>query len=111
MAWCVGLRGESSPVHLMPERGDLAYPVMPGAACHDADQHPRLRLEEVQHLNAAELATQHDPARTIDPVHLEEVLGDVEADGHRDALSGSLHGGRLFRSMPSTAPSLAHDAA
>jgi hypothetical protein len=92
----------------MPERGDLACPEMAGATCLDADQRLRLRLEEAEYLATAELPAQHNLASSVDRMHLEEVLCDVQADGDRDSLGGSLHGGRLLSLDASAAPSLAH---
>jgi len=74
--------------------GGKVWPVMAGATRLDADQHLGLRLEEAEHVAAAELAAEHDLAGTIDPMHLEEVLGDVEADGDRDGLCATIHCGR-----------------
>jgi hypothetical protein len=66
-----------------------------GATRLNADQRLGLRLEEAEHLAAAELASQHDLAGGVDAVHLEEVLGDVEADGDRNGRCG-LHDGWLL---------------
>jgi hypothetical protein len=73
----------------VPELGQLASPVVDRATGLEADQASRQGGEELEHLAARQLALERRAPLGIGAVHLEQVLGDVEADG------GDLHLGRL----------------
>jgi hypothetical protein len=75
-----------------------------GAGLH-ADEAPRQRFEERQHLTARELLANNDFLGRVDPVNLEHVLGDIQPDRASLHLDGSPHVIRLatitlWHSMP-----------
>jgi len=61
-----------------------------GAGLH-ADETRRQRFEERQHLAAPELLANHDFLGRVDPVNLEQVLGDIQPDRANLHLDGSPH--------------------
>jgi hypothetical protein len=65
----------------MTELGDFTRPVMSGTAGFHADQARRNLAKEVDDLLAPQLAGDGDLTRTIHSVHLEHVLGEINADG------------------------------
>ncbi len=66
---------------IMPQRLELARPEVAGAARLDADQ-TRLQLaEERHHLAPAQRSADDDLAGAVDAMDLENVLGQIEADG------------------------------
>ena len=65
----------------MTELGDFTRPVMSGSACFHADQARRNLAKEVDDLLAPQLTADNDLTRTIHAVHLEHVLGEINADG------------------------------
>lgn len=54
---------------------------MSRAACLHADQARRQTLEECQHIFAPERSVRDDPAGEVYRVDLEDVLGQIKADG------------------------------
>jgi hypothetical protein len=71
--------------HLVTELRQLPRPVVSGGARLEADEAGRQVGEELEHLLARQPALEHRPALGVGAVDLEEVLGEVEADG-RDLL-------------------------
>jgi len=65
--------------------------------------------EELHHLLAAQLPNEHDLALTVDAVNLENVLGEINANGANlhvdDPLSDSLKRSPYGTSMPERASS------
>jgi hypothetical protein len=55
-----------------------------------ADQAPRQRFEELQHLAPSEPFPDDDLFGRVDPVDLEHVLGDIQADRRNLHVEGSL---------------------
>src|SRR6516164_910107 len=72
------------------------------AASLNANQTRRQGLEERQYFRPLQLPPQYCLAGCIDPVQLEDTLGDVQTD------CGNLHGGRLLQLVALNSPSLAH---
>jgi hypothetical protein len=64
----------------MPELGDLAPPIMRGRTRLDPDQARRQFGEERQYLLATQRPAHHHCPRRIDPVHLEDLLGQIQPD-------------------------------
>jgi len=60
-------------LHFMPQLPERARPVLRTAARLHRHHASRLRLEEIQDLRPADLATQHHPARRIRTVHLKNI--------------------------------------
>ena len=54
---------------------------MSGSAGFHADQASRNLAKKLNHLLASQLSADDDVARTIHTVHLEYVLGEINADG------------------------------
>jgi hypothetical protein len=50
-------------------------------ACLHADETGGEPAKEVEHLLSAQLTDENDIAVSIDAVHLEDVLGQIDADG------------------------------
>jgi len=67
--------------HGVTELGDFARPMMSGSAGFHTDQARRNLAKEVDELLAPQLTADDDLARTIHAVHLEYVLGEINADG------------------------------
>ena len=65
----------------MTEFGDFTRPMMSGSTGFHADQASRNLAKEVDDLLAPQLAGDDGLARTIHAVHLEYVLGEINADG------------------------------
>ncbi|WFU46157.1 hypothetical protein QA640_45840 (plasmid) [Bradyrhizobium sp. CB82] len=65
----------------MTELGDFTRPMMRGSAGFQADQARGNLAKEVNDLLAPQLTNDDDLARTIHAVHLEHVLGEINADG------------------------------
>ena len=65
----------------MTKLGDFTRPMMNGSAGFHADQARRNFAKEVDDLLAPQLTADDDLARTIYAVHLEHVLGEINADG------------------------------
>ena len=63
--------------HLVPQRPDLARPVMRRATGLHANPRRRQRLEELEHLAAPQLLAQHRPLGRIHAVQLKNTLGRV----------------------------------
>src|SRR6516165_6426283 len=84
----------------MPQLPDLTRPIMRRAASLNANQTRRQGLEERQYFRPLKLPPQYCLASCIDPVQLEDTLGDVQTD------CGNLHGDGSFSSL--NGPSLAH---
>src|SRR6476469_2555265 len=85
--------------HRVTELGDVTRPVMSGSAGLHADQARRYLAKELDDLLASQLTGYHDFTCTIYAVHLEHVLGEINADGpnlHVDAPSGD----SLFNDHP-----------
>lgn len=83
----------------MTKLGDFTRPVMSSSAGFHADQARRNLPKEVDDLLAPQLPADDDLTRTIHAVHLEHVLGEINADGanlHMDAPSGD----SLFNDHP-----------
>ena len=66
--------------HLVTELPQLPRPVMGGGTGLQADQAGRQVGEELEHLLARQPAPEHRPTLGVGAVHLEQVLGEVEAD-------------------------------
>ncbi len=73
--------------HLVPQSRDLTRPEVARAARLDADQTGLQLGEERHHLAPAQRSADDDLAGVVDAVDLENVLGQIDADG------GYLHGG------------------
>jgi hypothetical protein len=82
----VGRRHQS---HRVTEGREFARPMMARAASFHADQTGRELAEEGHHLRPPERAPDENLARATDGVHLEDVLGQVDADGRDLHRSGS----------------------
>ena len=65
----------------MSEIGQLACPMMRRAAGFHADQAGRNLAEELEHLLAAQLPVDDDLAIAIGAMDLEDILGEIDADG------------------------------
>lgn len=74
------------------QRLQLASPVVSAGTGLNADEAGRQVREEGSNLVALQLLAQHCFPALVDPVNLENVLGQIEADRR------NLHGGRSFRS-------------
>lgn len=69
--------------------------MMGRAACLHADQTRRQALEECQHIFAPNRSVRDDPTGNVYRVDLEDVLGQIEADGKLQyEISVSLFHGR-----------------
>ena len=66
--------------HIVPERLELARPMVRCGAGFHADQAGRHLLEKADQLPAAELPRDHRLSRSVDAMHLEHVLGDIQTD-------------------------------
>ena len=75
--------------HLVPQRGQLAGPVIRPAAGLHADLRRRQPFEKAQHIAPAQLLAQHRLLRCIHPMQLENTLGRVDTN------SDNLAHGRL----------------
>jgi hypothetical protein len=69
--------------HVMTKRRQLARPEMGRGAGLHADQAGRQTGKEGDHLAAAETSPEDDVAYRIDAMHLEDMLGQIEADGRK----------------------------
>jgi hypothetical protein len=78
---------QTNPVAKLRE---LTRPIMGGGTRFHADEARRQRLEELQHLAAPELLPNDDLLGRVDPVNLEHVLGDIQADRGDLHVEGSL---------------------
>src|SRR6516165_6250692 len=67
--------------HGVTEPGDFTSPMMSGSAGFHADQASRKLAKEVDDPLAPQLTGDNDLARIIHAVHLEHVLGEINADG------------------------------
>src|SRR5215475_3452933 len=67
--------------HGVAEFGNFTCPMMSGSAGLHADQTSRKLAKDVDDLFAPQLTADDDLARTIHAVHLEYVLGEINADG------------------------------
>jgi hypothetical protein len=67
----------------MAERRQLARPEMGRGAGLHADQAGRQTGEEGDHPAAAETSPEDDVTYRIDAMHLEDMLGQIEADGRK----------------------------
>ena len=65
----------------MTKLGDFTRPMMGGSAGFHADPARRNLAQEVDDLLAPQLTADDDLARTIYAVHLDHVLGEINADG------------------------------
>ena len=65
----------------MAQGGEFTRPVMARAAGFHADQARRQLAEERHHLRPPQRASDDDLTAAADGVYLEDVLGQVEADG------------------------------
>src|SRR4051794_22759261 len=65
----------------MTELGDLAPPIMRAAAGLHGHRAGRQRCQERQKLAAAQLLAKDHRARTVSPMELKHVLGEIESDG------------------------------
>src|SRR5215218_845246 len=65
----------------MTELGDLAAPIMRAATRLHGHRAGRQRGQERQKLAAAQLLAKDHRARTVSPMELKDVLGEIEADG------------------------------
>ena len=65
----------------MTELGDFTRPMMSGSAGFHAYQASKNLAKEVDDLLAPQLTGDNNPASTIHAVHLECVLGEINADG------------------------------
>jgi hypothetical protein len=72
------LRRDQSDV--VAQTAKFTRPMMTARACLDPDQSFGQSGKERDDLGAAKPPTQHAPSLGIGAVHLEDVLGDVEAD-------------------------------
>ena len=99
---CVGWRDQPN---IVPQLAQFARPVVRRPARLHADQAGRQLAEKRQHLRAPHGPAHHDRARPIDPVHLKNLLRDIDAD-HANLFHGWLH-----LSWFPTDPTLAHQAA
>jgi len=78
---------------IVSERREFATPVMRRRACFHTDQTRRQLREEHHHLRAAQLLAEDDATVGPDAVKLENVLGEIDADG------GDLHGECLLEAL------------
>src|SRR6516162_9469983 len=67
--------------HGVTELGDFTSPMMSGSAGFHTDQASRNLAKEVDDLFPPQLTGNNDLAHTIHAVHLEYVLGEINADG------------------------------
>lgn len=74
----------------MPEFGQLACPMVGGAARFDADQARRQLCKERQNLLTTQCLADDNDARRINCMNLENALGQIKADG------GNLHVGGSY---------------
>ena len=74
----------------MPELHQLARPVMSRCARLHADQAVRQLLEKLDHLAASKLALDDDLPSSIDAMHLEHALSEIQADRGNLHVDGSL---------------------
>jgi hypothetical protein len=65
----------------MPELHQLASPVMGRRARLHANETGRKLPEELHHLLAAQLPNENNLALTVDAMDLENVLGEINANG------------------------------
>src|SRR3954462_5102974 len=65
----------------MTKLGDLAAPIMRAATGLHGHRAGRQRCQERQKLAAAQLLAKDHRARTVSPMELKDVLGEIEADG------------------------------
>src|SRR4051794_37465338 len=65
----------------MTELGDLAAPVVGARTRLHGHRAGRQRCQERQKLAAAQLLAKDPRARTVSPMELKDVLGEIEADG------------------------------
>jgi hypothetical protein len=76
--------------HPVAKLREFTCPVMGRGAGLHADQARRQRFEELQNLAASEPFPDHDLFGRVDPVNLEHVLGDIQADRRNLHVEGSL---------------------
>lgn len=102
----VGLHiGRRHETNIVPERNQLARPVMRRPARLHADQASRQLGEERQHLSPPQRLAHHRFAGGINSMNLENALGQIEAD------RGNLHRGWLPSSWWLTASTPWHSDA
>src|SRR3954462_10426397 len=65
----------------MTKLGDLAAPIMRAATGLHGHRAGRQRCQERQKLAAAQLLAKDHRARTVSPMKLKDVLGEIESDG------------------------------
>src|SRR4029453_6236896 len=65
----------------MTELGNLTAPIVSAATGLHGHRAGRQRCEERQKLAAAQLLAKDHRARTVSPMKLKDVLGEIEADG------------------------------
>src|SRR5262249_55308108 len=75
--------------HLVPKRAELASPVVRRRTGFQPDHTPRNAAEERQHLPAPQSLAQSCRSFCIDPVHLKNVLRQVQSD-RSNLVHGSL---------------------
>lgn len=68
-------------MNLVPERHKNPSPMVSGRASLNADQARRQCPEESNDIVAAQPVAAHNRASTIDPVDLEDMLGDIQPNG------------------------------
>src|SRR5215213_7504506 len=90
-------------LHRVAELGDLAAPIMRAPTGLHGHRAGRQRGQERQKLAAAQLLAKHNSSRTVGPMELKDVLGEIQSNGAHRA-----HG-RLLE-WPAT-PSLWHTTA
>src|SRR3954464_127512 len=73
----------------MTELGDLAAPVVGAATGLQGDRVGRQRCQEGQNLAAVQLLAKDHRARAVGSMELNDVLGEIEADG-ADLVHGRL---------------------
>src|SRR4051794_18928850 len=105
----------------MTELGDLAPPIMRAATRLHGHRARRQRCQEREKLAAAQLLAKDHRARTVSPMELKDVLGEIESDGanlvHERLLEWALTpplwhadaaGGRPHHHAPQSCPDAAH---
>src|SRR5262245_9492619 len=74
-------RTRAAATEPLPKLHQFTRPMMRRRACLHADETGGELAEEVEHLLSAQLPNENDLAVRIDAVHLEDVLGQIDADG------------------------------
>lgn len=88
-------------LYRVPQLGELAAPIVSAATRFDADQARRQLRKELQHLRPGQLLAHPRLAAFIHPVHMEDLLRDIQPDScnlHLDSPCSAIERTTVFQS-------------